>query len=110
MDLFEGKPTIVSHSGTRHLISDGTIGAERHGGRVTTQCGMGLKPDIGGIDAREPIAGDVTPGPFIARQDCQFCSAQTLYAPAIRQMFADLAQSEAPKPFVSVKQAAAQLK
>ena len=106
VDEFEGKETIVSHSGTRHMVSDGSIGSQRHGGRVTTQCGMGLKPDIEGTPPREAVPGDLGRGPFLATGDCQFCRAQARYAPAIRQMFADLAQSQAPRPFVSVKDAA----
>jgi len=98
VDEFEGKPTIVSHSGTRHLVSDGTIGQVRHyEQRVTTQCGMGLKPD-------DPM------GPFTAKLDCQWCLAQLRHAPGIRQLFSEAAAKQPPEIYVTVAAAAKSLK
>jgi hypothetical protein len=93
MDEFDGKETIVSHSGTRHLVADGTAGQQSHAaGRIGTQCGMGLKVD-------DPL------GPFAVKQDCPFCLAQLRYAPTIRQMLREGASAQ--KAFLPVKEAAA---
>ena len=101
MDVFEGKPTIVSHSATRHLVWDGTPGRTPCGSRVITQCGMNLKADVPDQKPRVPEPGDLAAGPFIPTHDCQWCVAQEKYAPAIRQLKMQSAMDNKPLLTVS---------
>ena len=55
-DLLPGIDQVVSRSGTRHIV--GPQSSKLHGGRVSTLCGMGLRP------------GE---GPFELLRDCVFC-------------------------------------
>jgi hypothetical protein len=58
-DLLPGIDRVVSRSGTRHII--GPQDSKFHGGRISTLCGMGLRP------------GE---GPFEPLRDCIFCQEE----------------------------------
>jgi hypothetical protein len=65
---FSPQQTIVSYSGTRHVIGPPKSGVDKlHSGRIVALCGFAMRPDE---------------GPLEAVQDCIFCQDEV---PAARR-------------------------